>query len=331
MYDGGNKNLEIERSKILYDNEVINFKKTIQDLILSAINGYLTVINYEKLLEANKKNFDSVSRFLDETKTRFDLGSATLYDLQNAQSAYAIAETNLFTATQNYNVSKKTFKRIVGKEAINLEEVIDFNEIIKLDSVIQKTLKDNYDLLLLYNDIKNNEILLIKEKNSNKPSLDLSASAEYSDSGRIETGTEQTNGTVSLTLTIPIFQQNIDKSNIRKYESRILQSELNMEDFKDDIQIQVSNLYKDYLISKSNVKTNSIRIESINTSLESIKEEYNLGTKTITELIEAETQLLEANVNYFSSTKDFILNYFNLIALQGSILDNFANYLPDYN
>ena len=85
------------------------------------------------------------------------------------------------------------------------------------------------------------------------------------------------------------------------------------------------------MISKSNVKTNSIRIESINTSLESIKEEYNLGTKTITELIEAETQLLEANVNYFSSTKDFILNYFNLIALQGSILDNFANYLPDYN
>ena len=48
LYDVGEKNLEIERSKILFDKEIINFKISIQDLILSAINGYLTVINYEK-------------------------------------------------------------------------------------------------------------------------------------------------------------------------------------------------------------------------------------------------------------------------------------------
>ena len=78
LYDAGEKELEIKRSKILFDNEVINFQVTIQNLILSAIEGYLTVINYEKSLEASNKNFDSVSRFLDETKTKFDLGSATL-------------------------------------------------------------------------------------------------------------------------------------------------------------------------------------------------------------------------------------------------------------
>ena len=44
IFDGGNNNLEITRSKILYDNELLYFKKTIQDLILTAINGYLTVI-----------------------------------------------------------------------------------------------------------------------------------------------------------------------------------------------------------------------------------------------------------------------------------------------
>ena len=48
--------LEIERSRILFNNELINFKNTIQDLILDAINGYLTVINYEKSLEIFSKN-----------------------------------------------------------------------------------------------------------------------------------------------------------------------------------------------------------------------------------------------------------------------------------
>ncbi len=331
LYDAGEKNLEIERSKILFDKEIINFKISIQDLILSAINGYLTVINYEKSLEASNKNFDSVTRFLDETKTKFDLGSATLYDLQNAESAFAIAETNLFIAQQNYDVSKITFNRIVGLEAVNLEDVVDLNKNIKLDLLIQNVENNNYSLALLDNDIHNTNILLSIERLSNKPSLDLSTSVEYSDSGRIDSGTEKTNGTIGLTLTIPVFQKNNDKSDIRKYQSKLLQSELTFEDTKQDLTIQASNLYKNYLISKSNMSSNNKQLKSIQTSLDSIKEEYKIGTKTITDLIDAESELLDVNVNYHSSRKDMILNYFNILALEGSLLENFENYLPDYN
>ncbi len=331
LYDAGEKNLEIERSKILFDKEIINFKISIQDLILSAINGYLTVINYEKSLEASNKNFDSVTRFLDETKTKFDLGSATLYDLQNAESAFAIAETNLFIAQQNYDVSKITFNRIVGLEAVNLEDVIDLNKNINLELFIKNVENNNYSLALLDNDILNTNLLLAIEKLNNKPSLDLSTSVEYSDSGRIDSGTEKTNGTIGLTLTIPVFQKNNDKSDIRKYQSKLLQSELTFEDTKQDLTIQASNLYKNYLISKSNISSNNKQLKSIQTSLDSIKEEYKIGTKTITDLIDAESELLDVNVNYHSSRKDMILNYFNILALEGSLLENFQNYLPDYN
>ena len=331
LYDAGEKNLEIERSKILFDKEIINFKISIQDLILSAINGYLTVINYEKSLEASNKNFDSVTRFLDETKTKFDLGSATLYDLQNAESAFAIAKTNLFIAQQNYDVSKITFNRIVGLEAVNLEDVIDLNKNINLELFIKNVENNNYSLALLDNDILNTNLLLAIEKLNNKPSLDLSTSVEYSDSGRIDSGTEKTNGTIGLTLTIPVFQKNNDKSDIRKYHSKLLQSELTFEDTKQDLTIQASNLYKNYLISKSNISSNNKQLKSIQTSLDSIKEEYKIGTKTITDLIDAESELLDVNVNYHSSRKDMILNYFNILALEGSLLENFENYLPDYN
>ena len=41
LYDGGFNNLEINRSKILYDSEILYFKNSIQNLVLSAIEGYL--------------------------------------------------------------------------------------------------------------------------------------------------------------------------------------------------------------------------------------------------------------------------------------------------
>ena len=37
----------------------------------------------------------------------------------------------------------------------------------------------------------------------------------------MDDGTQTTDGTIALTFTIPIFQQNINKSDIRKYQSQI--------------------------------------------------------------------------------------------------------------
>ena len=330
IFDAGVNNLEIDRSKILYENEVIEFKETIQNLILDAINGYLTVINNQKLYELNKKNYDSVSRVLEETSTRYDLGSATLYDLQNAESAFATSETDLFIASQNYEVSKKAFERIVGLQPIKLDEVVDFNDNLNIVNILENVANNNYDLLILQNDMINKKILIEKEKKSNAPSLDLSASAEYSDSGRIDSGTETTDGTIALTLTIPIFQQNLDKSDIRKYQSQLLQTELNYEDLKEDLEIQAIDLYKNYQISKSEIDSNLKIIKSKETSLESIIEEYNIGTKTITELIDTESELLSIYVSYFDSKKDFIQNYFKIKALEGNLVKTFQNYLPEF-
>ena len=331
LYDAGYNELEIARSKILFNDEVIQFKITLQNLILEAIEGYLTVINYEKSLEANQKNYDSVLKAFEETKTRFDIGSATLYDLQNAEASFAIASSNLFAAEQNVQISNKSFKRVVGLQAINLEDVLNINNLVNLSNTIETAMDQNLNLLLAINDIENKKILLLKEKKSKKPNLDISGTAEYSDSGRFDSGTKLTQGSVALTLTIPLYQKDQDNSNIRKYYSQILQSEIYLEDFREGIQIQIYNIYKDFKISESNMSTNQIVIKSIETSLNSLNEEYNIGTKTITDLVNEEEKLLNANVNYLNSKKNFITNYFKLKSLDGSLIKLFEHYIPATN
>ena len=331
LYDAGYNELEIARSKILFNDEVIQFKITLQSLILEAIEGYLTVINYEKSLESNQKNYDSVSKAFEETKTRFDIGSATLYDLQNAEASFAIASSNLFAAEQNVQISNKSFKRVVGLQAINLEDQLNINNLVNLSNTIETAMDQNLNLLLAKSDIENKKILLLKEKKSKKPSLDISGTAEYSDSGRVDSGTELTQGSVALTLTIPLYQKDQDNSNIRKYHSQILQSEIYLEDFREDIQIQIYNTYKDFKISESNMSSNQIVIQSIETSLNSLNEEYNIGTKTITDLVNEEEKLLNANVNYLNSKKNYLTNYFKLKSLDGSLLKLFEHYIPVTN
>ena len=123
----------------------------------------------------------------------------------------------------------------------------------------------------------------------------------------------------------------MNKSDIRKINSQILQQEMSNEDLKDSLEIEVSNYFKDYKVSISNLKTSEIKIKYANILLETTNEEYNLGTKSITDLIDAESQLLDANVEYFNANKNYLLNYFNLLALDGSLIKLFKEYLPKLN
>ena len=328
IYDAGVNKLEIERSKILYNNELVNFESTIENLILDAIEGYLTVINYEKSLEATKKNYDAVLKAIEEIKTKFDLGSATLYELQESEASFAIAKTNLFAAEQNLLISKKTFNRIVGLNAVNLDDYIEINYDIDLEDLTNNAFNNNLNLLLLENEILNKEILILKEKKSKKANIDISGTALYSDGSRLERGTNTTSGSIGLTITVPLYNKGQDDSDIRKYQSQKLQAEIQLQDQKDDLSILISNTYKNFKINESQMKANLSIIESIETSLTSLREEYMIGTKSITDLVEEEEKLLNANVNYLNSKKEYLLNYFNLKSLEGSLVNIFEEYLP---
>ena len=304
------------------------FESIIENLILDAIEWYLTVINYEKSLEATKKNYDAVLKAIEEIQTKFDLGSATLYELQESEASFAIAKTNLFAAEQNLLISKKTFNRIVGLNAVNLDDYIEINYDIDLEDLTNNAFNNNLNLLLLENEILNKEILILKEKKSKKANIDISGTALYSDGSRLERGTNTTSGSIGLTITVPLYNKGQDDSDIRKYQSQKLQAEIQLQDQKDDLSILISNTYNNFKINESQMKANLSIIESIETSLTSLKEEYRIGTKTITDLVEEEEKLLNANVNYLNSKKEYLLNYFNLKSLEGSLVNIFEEYLP---
>ena len=331
LYDAGYDQLEIERSEILLDNEIINFKILVENLILDAISGYLTVLNYETSLENTNKNFESMTKILEEINTMYNADAATLYDLKSAESSFAMAETNLFLAQQNLSIGKKSFKRIVGLDAIDLETIININSNLNLNEIEENALNNNLSLQLLKNDIKNKEILLLKEKKTKKPNLDLTGTAEYSETDRIDGGTETLKSNVALTLTIPIFQQGIDDSNIRKYYSQILQAELNLQDAEEDLLIFISSAFKDFKISESKMNANKFSIEASEIALKSLKQEYLIGTKTISDYLIEEERFLNLKVDYSNTKKEFFDSYFKIKSLEGNLLKVFDEFLPELN
>ena len=104
-----------------------------------------------------------------------------------------------------------------------------------------------------------------------------------------------------------------------------LQAEIQLQDQKDDLSILISNTYA--LKSMVSNEGKFIYYRVIET-LTSLKEEYAIGTKTITDLVEEEEKLLNANVSYLNSKK-YLLNYFNLKSLEVFSLIFLKNICPN--
>ena len=79
------------------------------------------------------------------------------------------------------------------------------------------------------------------------------------------------------------------------------------------------------------MEANLSSIKASETALISLNNEYEIGTKTISDIINEEEKLLKAKVNYFNSKKDFLIAYFQIKALEGTLLEIFDEYLPEIN
>ena len=71
-----------------------------------------------------------------------------------------------------------------------------------------------------------------------------------------------------------------------------------------------------------------VQIEANEISLNIIKKEYEAGIRTFTDLIDQEEKLLDAYLYSLNKNKDYLINYFQIFALQGKLIEIFNDYLP---
>ena len=330
LYRGGRNQLELEKSKILFNKQLETFYSTINDLILRAIDGYLTVQLYNKSLIAIEKNFEVVEQIYLDSLNSKELGVSTLVDLKKAESSYEKAKSNLILAKSNLEVGNKTFKNIVGLDAFDLKSIIKVNKNISSNEVLNNALKNNHNLKILNLDYEASKLDLEINKRNKYPTFDLTGNATYNDNVSSK-GTETTSGSLEVTLSIPIFQKGIENSNIRKFKSKSIQADYKTVDQKELIELNSIILVNNYNVFKSQIESTLSSIEANEVTLDLIEKEYELGLRVFSDVLDQEQKLLDASLENFNRNKDFLITYFEILSLEGKLIDEFKEYLPQIN
>lgn len=125
--------------------------------------------------------------------------------------------------------------------------------------------------------------------------------------------------TVGVTLSVPIFNGGATKAkvrqaevSIRKLNEDIKSTTLSLNNDFENAKIQISNS----LITLNNQQENMKLAEEVFTNT---KNNYNQGLATLTDLLQAQSSLTEAQNNYSSSLLDYKLAELQLIKSKGQL------------
>ena len=110
----GNRNA-VERARVQYENARLNLQDLQQNIALDVRQAYLDYITAEKALDVTEKQEISAQQALTAAQERYNLGSATLVELSQAQAAYVQAESDRNQARYDFLFRKKLIDYYLGK------------------------------------------------------------------------------------------------------------------------------------------------------------------------------------------------------------------------
>lgn len=287
----------------------LNTFKTTEDLIYNIAQIYLQLQITEKQKEILNANIDRINQLVDISQIQFEEGLIKKIDVDQLK----VNKTNLLTELQNVEIGVhqqlnllKFYMGMSPDEDIAIAEYVQEGDRYPVSDNL--VLAENTNLLLLNKQMELNEL---EEENIDAgyyPSL--SAFIRYGWQGQTDKlfsgdkahdiqGTPT--GIFGLSLNVPIFDGFKKKNQKQQVQVKQMQMSLDRTYLTKSIQMEFANAKETLRQNKSLIAAQKENMQLAEELYGVTKLSYREGIAPLTELLNAETSLKEAQTQYLTS------------------------------
>lgn len=312
----------------------INYQVGQQDLLLETAISYFNILKSIDALTYIKAHKLAVYHQLDQTTQRFNVGLTTITDVQNARANY---DSIIAQEVLGYNELKNSveiLRKISGVQYIRLAKLnINKLQITKPDNItflLENAQIKNLTLLKsrLTQEISNDKISLSKSGHLPIVTLDTSTAINNTrlDKNNIENPHKINNhsgkNNAALSLNLPIYQGNAVNSQVKQAQHGFQAETEQLENNNRKVTQLVNSSYNNILSSISSINAYKQLIISTQSSLDATEAGYQVGTRTIVDVLSATSALYQSKQNLSNVQYDYIINQLRMEYLQGSLNEN---------
>lgn len=326
-----------------------DFEAAQQDLIVRVVNRYFEVLAAEDRLTSIHADRLAIARQLEQAKQRFEVGLIAITDVQESQAAYDQSVAAEIQAKRELATGRELLREITGEYIPSLSAPGDDFPLRSPDpadeaSWVDLALGQNLTVVSSRFDeeIARDEISF--RRTGHYPTLDLVANYDTSDtdvSGQKIAGqlipnsnfsTDRSSDSIALQVSIPIFAGGRTTSRVREAVYLHRASREQLQRVARETERQTRDAYLGVLSEISRVNALGQAVESSRTALEATQAGFEVGTRTIVDVLNSQRSLYGAITNYYQSRYTYINNVLQLKLAAGNLqvqdleqIDRFLN------
>jgi outer membrane protein len=339
LFDWGNYAQLRQADKVVARAET-QYQVAQQDLLIRVSESYFNVLAAEDNLASAVAARESVSRQLEQSQRRFEVGLIAITDVQQSQAGFDDAVAAEIEAQRLVATAYEFLREIIGELVNDLASPTDELPLLSPDPAnaeqwVQTALQQNLALVTsrLATEIALDDIDI--QRSNRLPTLSLSAG--YSENtnerssasflggaplpGNPPSTTRPDGRQWSLDLRFPIFTGGLNQSRIRQSVYTHQAAEQALERIARQTERQTRDAYLGVISEISRVRALRQSVESNRTALRATEAGFEVGTQTTVDVLQAQNLLRRAETTYSRSRYDYILNILLLKEAAGTLTE----------
>ena len=319
-----------------------------QDLVIRVGQTYFDVLGAEDRLTSFHKNRLAIARQLEQAKQRFDVGLIAITDVQESQAAYDQAVADEIQAKRDLATRREFLREITGEYVTALSAPGDE---FPMRTPTPESEKDWVDMALSQNLVlvssRFDEKLARDEisfrRNGHYPTVDLVASTRESDSdtdrktdeffGFLPVDSDFAGDSIGIQVTVPLFSGGSTSSRVREAVYLHRASREQLQRVTRETERQTRDAYLGVLSEMSRVEALEQAVESSQTALEATQAGFDVGTRTIVDVLDSQFALFRVITLFYQARYDYLMNVLRLKQAAGTLniqdLENIDQWLTE--
>ncbi len=308
------------RGEVLSEKANLTFSLAQQTLIRRTVETYLNVLSAQSALELAQARERALKRRLDQVNAQFEVGLIAITDVLDAQASYDDAAVQQIDAEGALRNSYEALERLGGTPmdtiaALRADYPIESVTPNRPDDWLERALLDNLSYRISEYDYEAARRSLQIARSDRLPTLSIEATSGES----TIKGNQSNANTIALSLAVPLYTGGSLSSGVRQASQRQRATLFTQEDMRRDVIEQTRTLLRALNTSVESVKARAQSIKSRETALKATEEGFQVGTRNVVDVLNAENALYQALLDYANARYDHVRTLFQFKQAVGSL------------
>ncbi len=322
LFDGFAREANFQSASELYDKSQLSLEHTKSLVKLNIYRLFFDYASKKKILDTRRDNLERGKKELESIRAKNQVGQLPINIVYSKEAEIGGLELELARAENDLNLARANLLALIG---LNPNEKVDFyvddpafnikesefsrfkNYIGFFEDAVQKALANRTDYKAIEKEVNSRNYQVKAAQANYFPKLQLGGGWSWSNSQFSEFA-DKGRSYIGLNLSLPIFDGFQTNTQIQYAEFNYKSQQIQLKALEKNIRKEVEQAFLNLDAAEKQITISEKSLIAAEMNYKVLQERFNVGTASITDLIQANSQYLSAQINKINSYYYYLLS-----------------------